>query len=261
MAKDKKNEKDAKKAGAEEPKEGGKSKRKPLILGGGMLGLIAAAYIGAMVALPSDGTPPPFEGPFLADLSNGDIQVNLRGDARRFLVMTLRAEYEGYDQEYVAARTADPVYQAKLQDVLIGLARQKTREEMEDEIGLETFLVEVHEAVDPLIFPVHVGNSIAHTKAHEDSGLAPGESIEDSTMRGGFKAHVVHVDQLKGTLALDDGPSVSFDGSETDLELASAHGMTLYVDTTGVKEGYRGDVEVGTFGRVLSILKGRFLIQ
>jgi flagellar basal body-associated protein FliL len=246
---------------AEEPKKNPR-KRKGIFMGGGILALVAAAYIGSLVAMPGSSKSQPFDGPFLADLSSGDIQVNLRGDGgRRYLVMTLKAKYEGYSQAYVAERIADPVYQAELQDALIGLARQKTMEEVSHAVGEETLLVEIQEAIEPLLFPIHVGNEIGFAKPDGASGLRPGASSRSASMRGGFRAHFLHVDQTKSTISLDDGPPVSFDGSEDDLLVEDAKGLCVFVDVTGLEEGFVGDVHVGTFGRVLSILKGRFLTQ
>ncbi|HED67082.1 MAG TPA: flagellar basal body-associated FliL family protein [Planctomycetes bacterium] len=239
-----------------------KGSKKGLVLGGGIIGLIAAAYVVVMVAMPSPKVAPPFDGPFVIPLSAEDLQVNLRGDnGRRYLVMNLQATYMGYDETYVQARVADPVYQADLIDALIGVARQKTMSDVEDLVGQETFKEEIQEVVNPLLFPIHIGNETNHVKPDEESGIGPGLSIDDATMRGGFKAHAIHVDFPKAEISLDDGPKVSFDRTEDDLMLESDTGLTIFVDLTGLKDDFSGDVQVGVFGRITSIKFAKFLTQ
>ena len=92
------------------------------------------------------------------------------------MVVSLQASYDAYDDKYAADRVADPLFGAKLVDTLISLGRQKTREELDDHIGEETFKEQVRVAVGPLVFPLHVGNAKDHTLAHEESGLLPGRS-------------------------------------------------------------------------------------
>jgi len=239
-----------------------KGKKKGLLLGGGTIGLIAAAYIVSMVALPVETKTPPFDGPFVTTLSQADIQVNLKGDGgRRYLVMSLQAKYLGYDELYLKQRVADPVYQADMIDALIGVSRQKSMEDVEDALGQESLKEEIREAVDPLLFPIHVGNALSFYKPHEESGIAAGRSIDHASMRGGFHAHVIKVDGLKDEISLDDGPVVDFDGSEADLLLENASGLTVYVDLTGMPEDWSGELNVGTFGTVKEIKFSKFITQ
>ena len=245
----------------EEAGEAPKSK-KGLVLGGGIVGVIALAGIVSMVALPGRSEPPPFDGPFVTPLSAGDVQVNLKGsEGRRYLVMSVSAEYEGYDEAYAQARIADAVYITKQNHALISLGRQKTMADVADKLGEEAFCEEVREAIGPLLFPIHVGNEEHHAKQNEESGLAPGRSIQSSTMRGGYRAHVIRIDAPKGTAALDEGPLTDFDGSEVDLELVNENGLTVFVDTTGVEPEFVGEVHVGAFGRVRAILFQKFITQ
>jgi len=256
MAED--NKKDAKaSADAAPPKS-----RKGLVLGGGIAGLVAAAYIVAMVALPGDTKPPEFGGPYITPLSSGEVQVNLKGEqGRRYLVMTLKAEYEGYGEAYVARRVADPIYQAVMLDALIGIGRQKTREDLDDVVGEESFKAEIQEVIEPILFPVHVANPDSATQYDEDSGVGPGRSVERSTMRGGFKAHWLHVDRQKGKISLDDGKPIEIDGSEADLMVTNQNGLSVWVDLTHTEPDYVGDVHVGTFGRIRKIHRGKFITQ
>lgn len=252
---------------AQEPQDGEQptnpKKKKGLFLGGGIVGLVAAAYALSLAALPSAQKDMPFEGPFAVELTTaGEVQVNLKGDgAKRYMVMTLQAEYDAYDQAYAGQRVSDPLYQAKLRDVLIGLGRQKTKDDLDDQVGLETFKVQLRDAVDPLVFPLHIGNAEDHRRAHEASGLLPGRSADLTTMRGGFRGHVLHVDANKQTIALDEGSLTQFDGTEVDLLVESERGQVVYVDVSGLTPDFVGDVPVGTFGRVRSILFGKFLVQ
>jgi len=255
-----------KKDNPDQPADGGNHKpkrsKKGVFLGGGVLGLIAAAYGVSLVALPSKPRDIPFKGPWVTSLTAGEVQVNLKGESsKRYMVVSLRAEYDAYDDKYAEARVADPLYQAKLVDTLISLGRQKTREDLDDQIGEETFKEEVRLAVDPLVFPLHVGNAKNHTVVHEESGLRPGKSGDQATMRGGFHSHVLHVDQPRRTVSLDNGVPLSFSGSERDLLVENEHGLTVFVDVSQLKEGFVGDVSTGTFGRIREILLSKFLVQ
>ena len=80
-------------------------------------------------------------------------------------------------------------------------------------------------------------------------------------MRGGFKAHAIHVDDLKGTIALDVGPAVELQRGELNLMLKDASGSSVFVDTTNLDDGFVGDVQVGTFGRVHKIRFNKFITQ
>jgi len=239
-----------------------KGKKKGIVLGGGIVGLIAAAYVVSLVAVPSRIEERAFGGPFVVELSAEPIQVNLAGDnGKRFLVMTLQAEYDAYEETYAANRVTDLLYQARLKDALIGVARQKTKADLDDTVGEEVFKAEVRDAVDPLLFPIHVGNPDSSTSGDEKSGLGPGDSAGRSTMRGGFHRHKLTIDGPRGTIQLDDGPVVEFRGDETNLELLDGQGRVLHVDVSNLEEGFSGEVPVGTFGRVRNVYFGKFLVQ
>lgn len=256
----KENEEGTDGAEGEEAPSGGK--KKGLILGGGILALVATAYALSVAAVPKEEGRLPFEGPYVIDLSPDTVQVNLTGEAgKRFLVMKLKAEYEAYDEAYATARVVDTLYQAKLQDALIRIARQKSKDDLDDAAGEEIFMGEVREGVDPLLFPIHVGNETSHTAGHEDSGIAPGNAIHRSTLRGGFFDHVITVDAPARTMSLDGGPATEFVGDEDNLTLINEYGQTLYVDVTGLSPEFKGEVHAGTFGRVRSVLLDNFLIQ
>ena len=84
-------------------------------------------------------------------------------------------------------------------------------------------------------------------------GLVAGASSADSdTILGD---HTITIDDVAKTIRLDDGPVVSYVGTETDLELANGHGDVARVDVTGVIGAYQGTVDVAGQGE-LSIDEG-----
>lgn len=250
-------------AGAE-GEEGGetpKKSKRPLVLGGGVVGLIALAFILSQVAVPKGPQKaPPFQGPYVIDVAEGDVQVNLDG-GKRYLVMQLKAQYDAYDEAYAAARVVDPLYMAMLNDALIRLGRKKSSEELNDQVGEEVFTAEIRDAIDPLLFPLHVGNESDANLGHPESGLAPGRTAHHSTMRGGFKAHVLHVDAPNKTIRLDEGPETPFEGTEDNLAVEDARGQRVYLDVTALDPEFVGEVNIGTFGSIDKILFSRLLVQ
>jgi len=108
---------------------------------------------------------------------------------------------------------------------------------------------------------VHVGDEHDAEARHEESGLRAGRSNASSTLRGLFYEHHLALDAGKKTIALDDGPSVSFQGDEADLFVADARGKGVYVDVSAVQADFDGRVPVGTFGRVRNVYFNTFLTQ
>jgi len=240
-----------------------KSKRS-FFMGGGLVSLVALAYVISVVAIPSDPMETPsFEGPFVAaPLVDGDVQVNMaKVQGKKFLVLNFKTQYSGYDETYAEARITDPLFQASMIDALIRLGRQKTLEDVEDDIGVGIFAAEIRDALDPLLFPVHVGNETSTTDPHEESGICAGSSNHLATMRSGFKTHKLKVDAVRKTISLDGGPEVSFDGSEEDLMLENGPGQRIYVDVSDLEPEFVGEVHVGTFGKLNDILFSRLLTQ
>jgi flagellar basal body-associated protein FliL len=235
--------------------------RAPKLLGG-VVGLVALAYAVSLMALPKAEKKLNFDGPFVAAVTEEKISVNLAGDSgKRYLAMELKAEFDAYDEDYVWKRVADPLYQAQLQDALIRVSSQKTKNEITDRVGKDVFAQEIRDAVSPLLFPVHVGNEMDAHKAHEESGLRTGPSMRNSTLRGGFHSHVLHVDVPGRTLRLDEGPETAFRGDETDFVVGDGAGSRIYLDLTMVQPDFQGEVKVGTFGSIRDIYFARFLIQ
>ena len=276
MAAEETKKNDPKAAAAEEGSTPGRKSKGWLIglglscaLGAGLAGMAIPKKVEHKHAL---------EGPFVAQLSKENLQVNLVGEnGKRYLVLALNAEYFTYAESYVAARlgsgaapasghgaepaAADPLYTAMLKDTLLRVAGRKTREQVEDPVQMEAFLMEVRAAVEPLLFPVCVGDSSSPRVADTVSGLLAGESVMESTFRGFLHEHKLHLDGTRKTLRLDDGPETAFHGEESDLRLAAADGSTVFLNVTSVDPKFTGEVPIGVAGRVRRIYRQQVLVQ
>lgn len=249
----------------------------PMMIGGGALGMIALGWMLALLAVPhkDDEKTHHLEGPFVARLSKSEIQVNLTGESsKRYLVMMLNGEYMAYDEEYVNGRLGigagdghggapaeDPLYTVQLKNALLGLASTRTREQVTDPVQIEAFLEEARRMVEPVLFPVYLGDS--HSPHHEDSvsGLKLGEKNHDSQMRGLLHEHALVVDSVKGKIRFDDGEAVEFTSKDRNLKLMNANGDEVWIDMTGPKEGFSGSVPIGVPGRLRKIYRESFLVQ
>jgi hypothetical protein len=237
-------------------------KKKGIVLGGGIVGLVALAHVMFLMAVPGIPGNPPFSGPYLLDLTEEKLQVNLAGDGgKHFLVTKLKAEYEAYEQGYITSLGADEIFLARKRDALIGVSRYKTKAELDDPISVAAFMEELRTVLDQLLFPIHFGNASEATQPDGTSGLRAGPSIERSTMRGGYQGHVIKLHVLLKTISLDDGPTVQFEGDEVDLLLENEAGLTLFVDVSAVDPSFTGEVSVGTMGRIRQILCDDFIVQ
>lgn len=235
------------------------------------VGLLLACGLGAVVAtmaIPKPPEPEPvLQGPFVSKLSKKDITVNLAGEgSRRYLVMSLNAEYFAYDQSYVDARLGgsgaeDPLYTAMLKDALLKLAATRTRDQVVDLALMDAFLEDVRVAVDPILFPVCVGDSHSQAAADSESGLKVGESIMRASLTGFLHQHKLKVDAVKKTLQLDNGQSVPFQGRERDLRVENEERKSVYIDVTGLKAEYVGELPIGVPGQVRRIYREQFLVQ
>lgn len=256
--------KDAKKdvAAAPAPK-----KKLAILVGGALIVVIGAAA--AFMAVPSKPPPKPLlEGPYVARLAKEDLQVNLSGEnGKRYLVLSLSAEYFTYDQVAVLAHlgvegdSADPLFSTRLKDTMITLAARKTREQVEDPVQMEAFLMEVRGAVEPLLFPVSLGDSNSPQTRDTKSGLRVGESVMESSMRGLLHENFLVVDAERKTIRLGDGPEVAFRGDERDLRVTAKNTEFVFVDVTGLNPDFSGEIPVGVQGRLRRIYRGQVLIQ
>jgi hypothetical protein len=217
-------------------------------------------------------------GPFVSKLSKNEITVNLAGEgSKRYLVMDLNVEYFAYEESYVTTRlgtgvaaagghgdapgTGDPLYLAMFQDSLLEIAARKTRDQVTDQAQIDALLEEVRVAVEPLIFPVCVGDSHGQTLPDSKSGLRVGESIADATFRGMLHEHEVEVNTPARTVKLDDGPTVGFQGTERDLKVENAQKQFVFLDVTTLEPEFIGKVPIGLGGKVRRIYRNKFLVQ
>ncbi len=243
-----------------------------------IVGLVIACATGAtlaVTALPKKAEPTPtLDGPFVAALAKASVQVNLAGEnGKRYLVLGLNAEYFAYDERYTIARLGgggdghggvgapDPLYTAMLTDSLLRIAGGKTREQVEDPVQMEAFLMEIRAAVEPLLFPLCVGDSIAPQVADSHSGLRVGESVMDSTLRGLLHEHCLQLDVHKKTVRLDDGPETAFKGDERDLRITGANGEVVFLNVSSLEPEFAGKVPIGVAGRVRRIYREQVLVQ
>ena len=244
------------------------ARKKGALLGGGVAGVIALAWALALVAVPSGGGGHDAEqhriaGPFVVDVSpSAGFQVNLSGDGgKHYLSLKLDVEVDAFEEGYAGARATQPLYQAKLTDAVLRTASQKTKGELDNAVGREVFREELRLALDPVLFPVHVGDEQAPENAHATSGLRFGRSIAKSSLRGLYFEHALHLDAARKSIRLDDGKDVAFQGDETDLYVADARGKGVYVDVSALHEDFVGQVPTGTFGRVRNVYFNTFLTQ
>ena len=239
--------------------------KKGLFLGGGLVSLIGLAWALSLVAVPQKHEVVRHEiaGPFFANISpTAGFQVNLAGKGgKHYLAMNLKAEVDAFEESYATERASEPLYQAKLTDAVLRVASRKSKAELDDTVGKDVFREELRVALDPVLFPIHVGDEERADARHTESGLRAGASMDRATMRGIFWEHTLEVDAAKKILRLDAGPDVPFTGEETDLLVEDERGRSLYVDVTGLRPDFHGKVQTGVLGRVRNVYFSSFLTQ
>lgn len=257
-----------------------KKSKKGLFMGVGVVAVVALGSIVAMMAVPKKGGGEKhlLAGPFVSKLSKNEIQVNLSGEAsKRYLIMELNVEYFAYEEAYVtersgtggagggehgaAASEGDPLYLAMLKDSLLEIAARKTRDQVTDTVQIDAFLEEVRVAVDPLLFPVCIGDSHRQTMPDTKSGLRLGESTADATFRGMLHEHELFVDAIGKTVQLDEGPIRKFEGTERDLRVEAKDKTYVYLNVTSLVPEFQGPVAIGIAGKVRRVYRERFLVQ
>jgi flagellar basal body-associated protein FliL len=243
-------------------KSGASPAKKKKMIAGAAAGVIGLAYLLSTLAAPKKAEYKVFEGPFVAPVSGtSEFTANLADKARkRFLLLKLNAVYEGFDQAYVAQRQADPIYTALVSNAILDIASKYNEEVMNEEVG-KNFLAELQRALDPLLFPVHVGKAPTPADQDPNSGLRMGTSADASTLRGSLYDHKLTVSAKEKKLRLDNGPPIVFQGTERDLRVESELGRTVFIDVTGLKPDFEGQVLVGVYGRVRELLKEKFNVQ
>lgn len=227
--------------------------------------MIALGWALSLVALPSkhDSAPPVARGTILLDVSpDKGFQVNLSGfGGKHYLAMKVMAEAEAHDTTWLSERAKEPLIEAKLSDAVLKVASHKTKADLDDSVGKDVFREELRTALDERLFPVQVGDESGEGELHPKSGLFPGSSIDRATMRGSYGEHSIEVNPTAKTVKLDSGEPVPFTGTETDLEVKSSTGETIYVDVSRLDPDFHGKVQVGVLGSVRSVYFTGFLIQ
>ena len=242
-----------------------KGGKKKLFLGGGLVAVIAAGAIAAMMAVPSKVEKRTFAGPFTIPLFEELFNCNIQESGRtRFLQMSPQATYFSYDPSYMQTRVLDELYRAEVQNTVFQIATRKSLDEIYGEVNASTFMEELRDALDPVLFPVHIGSSKLPWDMDSKSGMRPGISSDKNTFRGRFEDHVLHVEHSpegQGQLWIDDGPKSSFEPGDFDVRVISAAGEVVFVDASGFKEGFTGAIKIGVQGRIMRILPVGLLVQ
>jgi hypothetical protein len=220
------------------------------------------AFLASMAMSPKPLEYKVFGGDYVTPVSSGDITTNLRGSgSKRFVSLKMNANYEAYDEAYVAARITDPVYSARITDAVLEASSRRTVEEISEGALREVFREELRRAIEPILFPVHIGMSPTPAGSDPLSGIGPGDSIYNSTLRTPLYDGKLFVDAPAGTLRLGDGPEYRITGKEHDLRLEDGRGDYVYLDVTELAPNFRGQVLIGTHGRVRELFFENYTIQ
>lgn len=251
--------------GAAEGEEGEPAKSKgPIKLLGGVVGLIAAGVVLAVMAVPKKEPVRRLEGPSL-HVFFPDTQMTgntLDDNYGRYAKFSPSASFMAYDVTYADARREDPQYERRLKGAMQFTLSRYRLDEIMSPTDNEAFAAVLEEVAEPLLFPVHLGMTSFPYEQDPDSGLRFGESHEkESTFRGLFFEHVLKVDAVKKTLQMGEGPVAEFTGDEYDVLVEAEDGTKIYVDVTGITEGFVGEVNVGVMGRIRQLFTGEIIAQ
>jgi flagellar basal body-associated protein FliL len=237
-------------------------KNKKLLLGGGLASIVAAGALAAVMAVPTKETTRNYSGPFSQTLFLEDFTVNIQEEGRtRFLKINPVAMYLAYEPKYLMTRMKDELYVPEVQNMVFQIASRKTLDEIYGEVNESTFMEELKDVLDPVLFPVHIGDSSLPWDLDSASGLRPGLSSDKTTMRGRFDEHVLHVDAPQTQLWIDDGPRATFVKGDLDARVITSEGDVVFLDTSGLKPGYVGQVKIGVQGQIMRIRPGMPLVQ
>jgi len=251
----------------QEAAEGGEApsggKKKKLLFGGGALAVAAMGAIAAMVALPSRAEEARrLQGPFSIALFDEDFQCNLNEPGHtRYMVFTPQATYFAYEETYLQERAGDGLYAPALRNAVLQVASRKTADEISGDTNQNTFMAELRDALDPVLFPVHIGSTKLPWDFDEESRLRKGLSSDLDTFRGEFDEHLLHVDGTTGEMWIDDGPRTSFEPGDFDVRVIDADGRVVFIDTSAMPVDFQGEVHLGVRGRIRTILPGALLIN
>lgn len=240
-----------------------KKNKGPIKLIGALVGVVGLGAALAVMAIPSGPKEvPKFTGPYFHQLFAKQKTSNtVDNDYKRYIKANPQVEFFAYDANYMLNRDLDPLYQAWLDDTFGNLMAGKSLEEIFDSSARERFAQEIRHAVEPVLFPVHIGETGSPLEADPASGLRPGDSYRQNTFSGAFWEHTLKVDGTAKTLSIDGGPEVTFQGNELDLKVTAPSGEYIYVDVTSVDPKFAGDVPLGVHGRIRQVFIKDYLAQ
>jgi len=246
---------------AEEPKQG----KRGIIVSSSIFCVIAAAAMTAFLGVPREISWD--YSRFVVPLKAEAFEVNLADAARRrYLVMDLVVDVRSYNEEATRSWVADPICVSYLDHAVNSVGSAATMEEVYDLTGPDgvqgkLFMEQIRSSVEKVIFAVQFGDATDPMSADSTSGLAPGVSSRVSTFRGPISQHSIYLDCISHTVQFDDGAEYSFDGTEDDFHLTNASGDSVYIDVSDLELDFIGEVPVGVSGRILSVLKRKFVVQ
>jgi len=242
-----------------------KKSKKGFLLSGGMAGLVGIAYFGATMGTPALVPVPQLQGPNVLSLMDDTLQVNLAvPEGNTYMLMKLNAEFDAYDAAYFSSRNAEDDgahFNSLIKHRLISMGQTKTKEMVQSSESQQAFLLEIRDGLDPILFPVHIGDTTNPYAPDSGSGLKPGDSTIRANLRGRFEDHTLYVDGPAKTLRLDKGDSVGFNGNEIDLMVTNQNGKFIYLNVTEANIDFVGELKVGVRGRIRQILTETFLVQ
>ena len=232
-----------------------KKNRGPLKLLIGVILLVATGGVLATMAVPKKEKEYKLTGPYFARLLDKDIVVSTPdGNATRYLKFRVDCEYAAYEEPYFATRAADPFFLPYLNAEAQTIASSRTLSESALGAEREEFAAALRDGLEPIVFPVHVGETLNPLDADAPSGLRPGVSHHQATFRGRFHEWTLTVDGPARTVQLGEGTVVTFEGDEDDLEVRSQLGDTIYIDVTHLVPEFQGELKVGVHGKLRNVL-------
>lgn len=244
--------------------QGGKKSRGPLKLFVAVIALIGTGAALAMMAVPKKERPKVLQGPAMHQIFDGGELVGnpLDDNFSRYLKFTPSCSYLAYDLAYPTSRRADPHYEAQMREAMQYTVSEYLIDEVMSGANRDAFAAALEEVAEPILFPVHIGPTATPYETDAESGLRIGDSQERTgTFRGPYWEFALKVDATKKTIQLGDGPEQTFNGDEVDLMVQAVDGSTLYVDVSGLKEDFVGEVRTGVMGRIRRLFTGDIIAQ
>lgn len=236
----------------------------PLKMAGALVAVLSLGAVAAFMAIPGKETKPHFGGPFSFNIISKDEKISantLDNNQSRYLQLGLHCEYFAYDETYLSLRVTDPLYKPTLLSEVNALISTKRLSQAMVGESREAFVAELQELLDPILFPVHFGQTALPNDLEEKSGIRPGDSYRHATFRGRFYDHVLKVDAIEKTLQLNEETAVTFEGNEEDYKLVTQGGEALFLDLTELKPDFQGELHVGIRGRIRRLNLPDFIAQ